>query len=32
MTQNSLLPLNPFFATIAPNNKCVCPTPQRCDE
>ena len=32
MTSESLLPLNPFFATIAPTGKCVCPAPQRCDE
>ena len=33
MTKGSLLPLNPFFATIdAATGKCRCPAPQQCDE
>lgn len=33
MTKQSLLPLNPFFATIDPaKGKCKCPVPQVCDE
>eukprot|EP01043_Picozoa_sp_COSAG02_P067195 COSAG02_NODE_10709_length_1877_cov_1.098988_1_plen_349_part_00 len=33
MTKQSLLPLNPFFATIdSTNGKCKCPAPQECDE
>eukprot|EP00040_Diaphanoeca_grandis_P030747 m.182539 g.182539 ORF g.182539 m.182539 type:complete len:226 (-) comp32119_c11_seq1:254-931(-) len=32
MTRDSLLPVNPFFATVTPTNKCKCPLPQTCDE
>ena len=33
MTKESLLPLNPFFATIdGSSGKCKCPAPQQCDE
>jgi len=30
-TRDSLLPLNPFFATVE-GGKCRCPLPQTCDE
>jgi hypothetical protein len=32
MTRDSLMPLNPFFATIAEDGKCKCPNPQTCDD
>lgn len=32
MTRESLLPLNPFFATVEASGKCKCPLPQTCDE
>ena len=31
MTRDSLLPANPFFATIDDDGKCKCPVPQSCD-
>ena len=31
MTRDSLLPVNPFFASVV-NGKCKCPAPQVCDE
>ena len=32
MTSDSLMPANPFFATIGTTGKCKCPEPQVCDE
>ena len=31
MTGGSLLPANPYFATIGADGKCTCPEPQTCD-
>jgi len=31
MTRGSLLPANPYFATIGADGKCKCPAPQACD-